>query len=697
MSETESSPIDLRARLNRCQALLDASEAIAVHRDLPTLFHDLAQRLPRIVDFNFLLLLLYDAATNRMKLHTIEGTDHVGEPPPQGLALEETPAGIVWQTQRPMVIGDREVETRFPPILPMWRQNNVKSACLVPLTTAQRRVGALAFGSHDARPYSDADLELLMRVGTQVALAVDNALNYEAAQTYQQQLACERDRLRVLLEITNAVVTNLDLRDLLAALSASLRGVTSLDYLSIASLEQSPLRLRMIALDFPGGPEIDGTSLEYREDYPPWRAIESRQPVLIDSASDLALMSEIAPRYVEAGLQSGCVLPLVSRDRVIGTLNVGSRREDAFSQGDVDMLCQVAGQVAIALDTAQAFRQIEALKNQLAKEKLYLEDEIRTEHNFGEIVGSSDALRRVLKQVETVAPTDSTVLVLGETGTGKEVMARAIHNLSSRRERTFVKINCAAIPSGLLESELFGHERGAFTGAISQKVGRFELAHQGTLFLDEIGDIPLELQPKLLRVLQEHEFERLGGTRTQRVDVRVVAATNRDLAGMVAEKEFRSDLYYRLNVFPIRVPPLRERPEDVPLLVRYFAQKFARRLNRQLESLPNETLQALCRYAWPGNLRELQNIVERAVIVSPGPVLQIPLSELQSEPSLLLEAPLDGGLAALEAAERRMIMEALRATHGIIGGTKGAAARLGLKRTTLAYRMQKLGIPRQTE
>ena len=291
---------------------------------------------------------------------------------------------------------------------------------------------------------------------------------------------------------------------------------------------------------------------------------------------------------------------------------------------------QVAGQVAIAVENALAFQEIAVLKNKLAQEKLYLEDEIRSEMNFDEIVGEGASLRAVLKQVETVAPTDSTVLITGETGTGKELIARAIHNLSPRRERTFVKVNCAAIPTGLLESELFGHERGAFTGAIAQRIGRFELAHGGTIFLDEVGDIPLELQPKLLRVLQEQEFERLGSTQTIRVDVRLVAATNRDLAEMVAARTFRSDLYYRLRVFPLLMPPLRERQEDIPALVRYFVEKHARRMNRMVETIPAETLDLLVRYPWPGNIRELENLIERAVIVSPGPVLRVPLARTQA-------------------------------------------------------------------
>jgi len=338
--------------------------------------------------------------------------------------------------------------------------------------------------------------------------------------------------------------------------------------------------------------------------------------------------------------------------------------------------------------------EITELKDKLAKEKLYLEDEIRTESNFGEIIGESAALKRILKQVQTVAPTDSTVLIMGETGTGKELIARAIHNLSKRRERTFVKINCAAIPTGLLESELFGHERGAFTGAIAQKAGRFELGHQGTLFLDEVGDIALELQSKLLRVLQEQEFERLGSTRTIHVDVRLVAATNRDLAQMVAEKQFRSDLYYRLNVFPITAPPLRERAEDIPSLVRYFAQKYGQRMNKEILTIPTEVMNTLTKYHWPGNIRELENFIERAVILSPGPDLRVPLSELKRS----LETQHMGavGTKTLEEAEREHILKVLEETMWVVSGPSGAATRLGMRRTTLQARMQKLGIMRRS-
>jgi formate hydrogenlyase transcriptional activator len=378
----------------------------------------------------------------------------------------------------------------------------------------------------------------------------------------------------------------------------------------------------------------------------------------------------------------------------LGTLVVASLTEDNFPEKDAELLRHVANQIAIAVENSLAFRQVVERANKLSEEKLYLQDEIRSEYNFEEIIGESSALKRILEQLQTVAPTDSTILIQGETGTGKELIARAIHHLSGRRERTLVKVNCAAIPTGLLESELFGHERGAFTGAIAQRVGRFELAHKGTLFLDEVGDIPLELQPKLLRVLQEQEFERLGSARTIHVDVRVVAATNADLTQKVADGQFRTDLYYRLNVFPLTIPPLRERPEDIPLLVRYFAQKYARRMKRPIETIPVNAMNALSSYHWPGNVRELENFIERAVILSRGAELQIPLAELK-QGTKNVSVLFSNGFATLEHAEREHIVRILNETKWVIGGPAGAATRLGMKRTTLQSRMRKLGITRR--
>jgi formate hydrogenlyase transcriptional activator len=424
--------------------------------------------------------------------------------------------------------------------------------------------------------------------------------------------------------------------------------------------------------------ELDGT--------PSGRAFTTRQPV-ISTPSDQP-GSSLAQR---AGLKSGVVIPLISHDRALGTLGVGSQQENAFTEDDAELLNQVGKQVAIAVDNALAFRQIDELKNQLTEEKLYLEEEIRTEYNFEEIIGNSSTLRRVLQDVETVAATDSTVLIYGETGTGKELIAHAIHNLSPRRERTLVKVNCAAIPMGLLESEFFGHERGAFTGAVDRRIGRFELADKGTIFLDEVEDIPLELQSKLLRVLQEHEFERLGSSRTQRVDVRIIAATNTDLTELVAERKFRSDLYYRLNVFPINVPPLRDRAEDIPLLVHFFANRFAQQMKKKIQSVPKETMAALVSYNWPGNIRELQNLVERGVILSRGSTLEIPLAELKRATRATTQVNTS---TTLESVERDHILRILSETRWVIGGPAGAAARLGMNRTTLNHRMRKLGISR---
>jgi formate hydrogenlyase transcriptional activator len=426
---------------------------------------------------------------------------------------------------------------------------------------------------------------------------------------------------------------------------------------------------------------------------PTGRALTTRQPVFITRNEIEQFGSDIARRILAEGLKSACCLPLVSHDRPLGTLVVASLEHDRFPERDGELLRHVANQIAIAVENSLAFRREVERANKLSEEKLYLQDEIRSEHNFEEIIGESAALKRILEQLQTVAPTDSTILILGETGTGKELIARAIHHLSARRDRTMVKVNCAAIPTGLLESELFGHEKGAFTGAIAQRVGRFELAHRGTLFLDEVGDIPLDLQPKLLRVLQEQEFERLGSPRTIKVDVRLVAATNADLAHKVTDNLFRTDLYYRLSVFPITIPPLRERREDIPLLVRYFAQKYARRMNKPIDAIPVKAMTALTEYHWPGNVRELENLIERAVILSRGVELQIPLAELkQRSQARPISTP--DGFATLEHAEREHIMRALGETKWVIGGPTGAAVRLGMKRTTLQSRMRKLGITR---
>ena len=581
MSESMARAVASDSPPSRPQALLQVAESIAHHRDLGELFHDLAARLHNVAHFDYLNLVLHDPERQVMRLHILEtlvestpARWQVGRETPVG----ESPSGRVYETQQPFVVADVESETSFPALMQIASAG--KRAALVLLccrwtTLAQRRLGSLAFGKLEPHHYDLHEVEFMQQVARQVAVAVDNALNFEAAQGYQQQLARERDRLRVLLEVNNAVVSTLDLHQLFQAIANSLRRVMHHEYTSLALLDAKTQKLRVVGLDFPRGRSLVREDMSAAiEDSPAGCAFSNRSPQRFARAELERFDSDVARRLLAMGVQTVCCVPLITRERVLGTLNVASLRDSAFTQEDVDLLSQVAAQVAIAVENALAFEEIAELKNKLAEEKLYLEDEIRTEYNFEEIIGDSPALKALLAQVETVAPTDSTVLIEGETGTGKELIARAIHNLSPRRDRTFVKINCAAIPTGLLESELFGHERGAFTGAIAQKLGRFELADKGTLFLDEVGDIPLELQPKLLSVLQEQEFERLGDPRSRRVDVRVVAATNRDLVSMVEDGTFRSDLFYRLNVFPVVVPPLRERREDIPTLVRYFCAEI---------------------------------------------------------------------------------------------------------------------------
>lgn len=521
------------------------------------------------------------------------------------------------------------------------------------------------------------------------ALAIDDALTHEASRAGQAELRSKNERLKLLLDLNNAVVSNLDLRDLLRAIASSVRQVMKCDSVGVALPDPDDQRLRIHAVDFPEGKGlIREESKVPSADGPTSRAFRKSETIALDAHALAGL--DAGDLAVAEGFRALCDIPLVSRNRALGVLCLGRLHNSPFTGDEVEFLRQVAAQIAIAVENALAYRQIADLKDKLAQEKLYLEDEIRSQMNFDSIVGSSAALQKVLRQVETVAPTDSTVLIYGETGVGKELVARAIHNLSSRSRNAFVKLNCAAIPTGLLESEMFGHEKGAFTGAIAQRIGRFELAHEGSVFLDEVGEIALELQPKLLRVLQEREFERLGSSRTLRTNARLIASTNRDLAAMVKEQKFRMDLYYRLDVFPVHVPPLRERHGDIPLLVRHFVQQFARRMNKSIDTIPSETMNVLVRYEWPGNIRELQNLLERAVILSAGPVLKVPLADLQTQPM----SPAAGKQETLEEAERRTILDALQRSNWVVSGRKGAAALLGLKRTTLQWRMDKLGIRR---
>ena len=562
-----------------------------------------------------------------------------------------------------------------------------------PLFTAEGKVlGTFAIHYREPRSPGGGDMEVIENASQIARIAIERHIN-------EEHLRIERERLRLLLEITNSFTSKLDLRHLVETLSTDLLRVTRCDFCALFLPEADPAQLRATILYNPSerGAIVDGTLVPVKGSTC-GKAFLTGKNQHVNRLEDLKDDPEtfgsregrdFFQRVTAEGLQSGCELPLAGRKGVVGVLGAFSRTESAFGEDDFVFLEQVAREVAIAVENALDFEKATEDRVSETKQRLYLEEEIRAE--FGAIVGESPALKAALHMVSVVAPTNTSVLIQGETGTGKELIARAIHNLSGRRERAFVKLNCAAIPLGLLESELFGHEKGAFTGAVAQKTGRFELAHKGTLFLDEVGDIPLELQAKLLRVLQEQEFERLGSNRTHKVDVRLIAATHRDLVAMVKQGTFREDLYYRLKVFPINVPALRQRAEDIPELVRHFTQVYARRMNRRIDEIPSDTMDALLKYRWPGNVRELQNFIERAVLLSPHTVLRAPIAELEPfNTHNGTNMPMTG----LDEVERDHILRALEASKWVVGGRKGAAERLGMKRTSLVYKMRRLRISR---
>jgi formate hydrogenlyase transcriptional activator len=663
----------------RYEALLRATNAIGTCRDCDTAADMLIQALREVVSFDYLQLVTFANNTAAVEWHVLY-SNGVRQKLHSTDIVVASAVAWVHDSQQPLVTADWGEESRFPEHAEFLNELDIAATCVLPLARGERRLGVLSVGRSNRNTFPEDEVRFLGVVADQIALAIDAAVNFYLSRQAEE-------RLKLILEVTNQVVSKLNFQELLQAISASVREVMRCDVAAIMLPTPDGAHLRKHALDFPDSKglftednliPIEGTELG--------NTFRNGSPWVISRLEALEVSPEFYARAAGEGMNSFCHISLVGRDRSLGILSVASRDENAFEKEDVSFLSQVARQVAIGVENALAYAEIADLKDKLAQEKLYLEDEIRGEMDFEGIVGQSSALRHVLQLVETVAPSDSTVLLLGETGTGKELIARAIHERSRRKERTFVKLNCAAIPTGLLESELFGHERGAFTGAIAQKIGRLELADQGSLFLDEVGDIPIEIQPKLLRALQEREFERLGSTLTKRVDVRLVAATNRDLEKMMENREFRSDLYYRLNVFPIRIPPLRERPEDIPLLVRYFAQKYGRLMNKQIESIPASAMKKLSSWHWPGNIRELENFIERSVILTHGAALQAPVAELGSNGKT---APVAG---TRDANQRDEIVRILKATNGRVAGDDGAAARMGLKRTTLIARMKKLGI-----
>ena len=684
----------------RYEAVLRISEAIAACPEPEELAVTLADEIGKFLNFDHLFFVVVKENSQEIE-YLVWGK---GPLPFPELPIEELqPLWDAVRSSDPQHTANWDTEDRYPRFKPWAKKMGLGSAVRIPLTTPHRRLGVFGLIRDIVNPFSDEEVCFLRLIGRVVAFALDDGLNLRSAQQ-------QNERLKLLLNLTSRITSNLKIRDLLRAIAANIREVMHGDSAAVLLLDSASGKSRLVALDFPQGKGFIREDDSVVVSGPGKRALETLKPVIVERIGPDDLPPEIYERVIGEGLKSTCVIPLVSRGRALGYLSLGRTTEASFAPEDVEFLAEAAGQVAIAIENAIAYHEISELKDKLAQEKLYLEEEIRSEMNFENIIGNSPALKHVLELVETVAPSDSTVMLLGETGTGKELIARAIHDRSRRKDRTLVKLNCAAIPTGLLESELFGHEKGAFTGAIMQKVGRMELADQGTLFLDEVGDIPIEIQPKLLRALQEREFERLGSTHTRRVNVRLIAATNRDLEKMIADREFRSDLYYRLHVFPIRIPPLRERNEDIPQLVSYFVQKFAKQMQKKIETISPAVMKGLIAWEWPGNIRELENFIERAVIVTRGRSLEAPLGELRKTNMIPFPHAEQHNVERVagerkdsqsnqtsvadeyERRQRDEIIRALTSCKGRVGGADGAAASLGMNRTTFLSRMKKFGI-----
>jgi formate hydrogenlyase transcriptional activator len=694
---------ELQGQNDRLQLLLNLTARITSSLDLREVLRAIAANIREVIHADAVTVSLPDAPSGKFRVFAVAFPHGKGVIKEEMLVMPSAAAKQAMDDMKPVVVDVREREEIAPETYDVAAAEGVRIACLIPLVNRGRALGILSILRATETLFTLEDVDFLSRASGQIAIAVENALAF-------QEVSSLGARLQLLLNLTNRISSNLEFPELLRAIAANIRGVMQADAAGVAFFDDASDRSRIYVVDFPNKKGFVKEEIVVTPGRALKRAWGSSEAVIVNTNDREELGPEVYAMVIAEGLDAHCLIPLVSRGRPVGVLIVARKRQSLFTSEDVDFLTRASGAIAIAIENALAYREISELKDKLAQEKLYLEEEIRSDSGFERIIGRSAALKRVLQLVETVAPSDSTVLLLGETGTGKELIARAIHDHSRRKVRTFVKLNCAAIPTGLLESELFGHEKGAFTGAITQKIGRLELADQGTLFLDEVGDIPSEIQPKLLRALQEREFERLGSTHTRKVNVRLVAATNRDLEKMVAEREFRSDLFYRLNVFPIRIPPLRERKEDIPLLVSFFAQKFAKQMQKEIESVPSAVMKGLTAWEWPGNIRELENFIERAVILTRGKALEVPLTELRkAETAAVTDAvvvkkkptarktntsrpDINAGAEEYERKQREEIIQALTACKGHVGGADGAAIRLGINRTTLMYRMRKLGI-----
>ena len=672
------------------RTLLDAATALTDQSTAKAVLHSLRAVLSSSCRLHGAHLYVID--TGRQTLHLVE-FDQEADAPAFKIGTEISRTGEVARTLEhlePVFLADVSQEMlKHPKLAPFAAESIGRSTYLFPVATSQQRYGILAVTKDRGQQFAPEDVELLRSLASHVAVALECALARDSAELYQRQAVKERDRLRLLLEINNHIVSKLDIDELFHSASASIRRYFQNDYTGLWTIDRESDQLECLVFDFPDGKgslplsSALGTAAYQQK-------LRARGPQLLSIEDIENLPTQISAELKAESITSIAIAPMATASGPLGVITLGSHQPNSFGQEDLDLLSQISTQIALAVENAIAYGRVTQARDRLEQERLYLESEIRSEYNFEDIVGKSAALRKVLDQLAIVAPTGSTVLLHGETGTGKELFARAIHNLSPRRERTFVRLNCAAIPSGLVESELFGHEKGAFTGALMQKRGRFELADRGTLFLDEIGDISVELQPKLLRALQEHEFERLGSAKTIRVDVRLIAATHRNLQDMIRDRQFREDLFYRLNVCPIEIPPLRERREDIPLLVHYFVLRHSRQMQKRVKSVPKQAMEALVKADWPGNIRQLENFIERCVIFTQGDELNVPRAELTKAPT----RSLDSAAPSFEQAERQAIIDALIAASGRIAGEGGAAERLGLKRTTLQNKMNKLHISR---
>jgi len=685
-NHSASGPTDTRYR-----ALLDVSRTMVEQPTVKAVLHSFRAVLSSGCRLHGAHL--YVLGSDGESLHLIE-FDRDADSPEIKIGTKISRTGAVAKVLadlEPVFLPDVSEEMlKHRELAPFAAESVGRPTYVFPVSTSQQRYGLLVVTKDRGQQFAAEDVELLRSLAMHVAVAFEFALAKDNAELYQRQVVRERDRFKLLLEINNHIVSKLDLNELFRSASTSIRNFFGSDFVGFWLIDKHSNQLERVVLDFPSS---NGSMLGLEKSEltdADRQKLRTRVPELLSVEDIEKLPAQSVMRIKAESISSMAITPLVTANGPLGVITMGSRQPNTLRQEDVDLLTQISTQIALVVDNAVAYGRVTDARDRLEEERLYLESEIRSEHNFEDIIGNSAALRKVLDQIAIVAPTNSTVLLHGETGTGKELFARAVHNLSPRRERTFVRLNCAAIPSGLVESELFGHEKGAFTGALMQKRGRFELADRGTLFLDEIGDISLELQPKLLRALQEQEFERLGSTKTIRVDVRLIAATHRDLPRMIANDQFREDLFYRLNVFPIEIPPLRDRREDIPLLVHYFVSRHSRQMQKRIKSVPKRAMEALVNADWPGNIRQLENFIERCVIFTQGDELNVLQGELTkaSGRTAVSAAP------RFEQAERQVIIDALIAASGKIAGKGGAAERLGLKRTTLQNKMNKLNISR---